>query len=89
MCLPGCRRWRRGWTWKRCWPPTREAIIAGGTEAVWREWLARWRAWPRLRAVQRDNLFFIPADIVHRHGPRILQGAEAICAALEQARSRR
>ncbi len=66
-----------------------EAIIAGGTEAVWRDWLARWRAWPRLRAVQRDNLFFIPADIVHRNGPRILQGAEAICAALEQARSRR
>ena len=66
-----------------------EAIIAGGTEAVWQGWLVRWRAWPRLRAVQRDNLFFIPADIVHRHGPRILQGAEAICAALEQARSRR
>lgn len=66
-----------------------EAIIAGGTEAVWRDWLARWRAWPRLRAVQRDNLFFIPVDIVHRHGPRILQGAEAICMALEQARSRR
>ncbi len=66
-----------------------EAIIVGGTAAVWRDWLARWRAWPQLRAVQRDNLFLIPVDIVHRHGPRILQGAEAICVALEQARSRR
>lgn len=66
-----------------------ETIIAGGTENVWREWQARWAAWPQLRSVQRGNLFFIPVDIVHRHGPRILQGAEAICVALEQARSRR
>lgn len=66
-----------------------EAIIAGGTDDVWQEWLVRWRGWPQLSAVQRGNLFFIPVDIIHRHGPRILQGVERVCAALEQARTRR
>ena len=65
-----------------------EAIIAGGTEAVWQEWRSRWAAWPQLRSVQRGNLFLIPVDVIHRHGPRVLQGAERVCAALEQVRAR-
>jgi iron complex transport system substrate-binding protein len=66
-----------------------EAIVAGGTDTAWSEWRARWRGWPTLRAVQRDNLFFIPVDVIHRHGPRMLQGAETVCRALDQARARR
>ncbi len=66
-----------------------EAIIAGGTDHVWQDWRARWRSWTTLRAVRHDNLFFVPVDVIHRHGPRLLQGAEAACRALEQARARR
>ncbi len=51
--------------------------------------LERWRAYPRLRAVERGNLILLPEDVLVRPGPRLIQGVEALCHALEQARSRR
>jgi iron complex transport system substrate-binding protein len=48
-----------------------------------------WQRWTRLRAVRAGNLFSIPPDLMQRHTPRILQGAEMLCADLEQARGRR
>ncbi|TCW81895.1 cobalamin-binding protein [Burkholderia sp. SRS-46] len=51
--------------------------------------LARWRAWPALTAVARDNLFAIDGDLLTRASPRIAQGAAALCADLDIARSRR
>lgn len=66
-----------------------EAIVAGGIEADWRSWRARWRALPVLTAVRRNALFFISADLLHRHGPRMLDGAARLCRALEHARAAR
>ncbi len=66
-----------------------EAIVASGMGEARPEWLGDWRRWPQLRAVRHDNLFFIPPDLIQRHTPRILDGAERLCAALEQARTRR
>lgn len=66
-----------------------EAIVASGMGEARPEWLDGWRRWQQLRAVRRDNLFFIPPDLIQRHTPRILDGAERLCAALEQARTRR
>ncbi len=65
-----------------------EIILASGMESLWPEWQTRWRAWPGLAAVKADNLFFIPPDLIHRNGPRILEGAEQVCAALAQARTK-
>lgn len=48
-----------------------------------------WLRWPRLHAVRAGNLFRIPADLMQRHTPRLLEGAERLCADLEQARQRR
>ena len=66
-----------------------EAILASGYEPLWPEWRERWAAWPALSATLHGNLFFIPPDLIHRHTPRILQGAEQICVALEKARADR
>lgn len=63
-----------------------EVILASGYEPLWPAWHERWRSWPTLSAVSRGNLFFIPPDLIHRHSPRILQGAEQVCAAIEEAR---
>lgn len=65
-----------------------QAILASGYEALWPEWRDRWRNWPGLSAVEHDNLFFIPPDLIHRHSPRILEGAERVCAALDQVRKK-
>ena len=66
-----------------------DAILASGHAPWWPAWRDRWRAWPALSAAARDNIFFIPPDLIHRHSPRILQGAEHVCAALEKARPAR
>jgi iron complex transport system substrate-binding protein len=63
-----------------------EVIVASGMAEERPEWLDQWRRWPQLRAAQRGNLFFVPPDLLQRHTPRILDGAERICAALESAR---
>ena len=66
-----------------------EAIVASGMGDARPEWLDQWARWPQLEATRRDNLFFIPPDLIQRHTPRILDGAERLCAQLETARTRR
>ncbi len=66
-----------------------EVILASGYEPLWPEWRDRWRAWRSLAAVKHDNLFLIPADLIDRQTPRVLQGAEQVCAAIERARTGR
>lgn len=51
--------------------------------------LAIWRAWPRLTAVARGNLFSIDGDLINRPGPRLADGIDELCRDLERARSRR
>ncbi|MBF0165477.1 MAG: cobalamin-binding protein [Magnetococcales bacterium] len=66
-----------------------EAIVASGMDASRPEWLDHWQRWSPLLAVRRGNLFFVPPDLLQRHTPRILDGAELLCDQLEQARQRR
>ncbi len=49
---------------------------------------AFWQRWPRMRAVQGDTVFKVSSDLVTRASPRLAQGVEVTCAALEQARQR-
>jgi iron complex transport system substrate-binding protein len=66
-----------------------EVIVASGMGESRPEWLDDWRQWKTMTAVKRDNLFFIPPDIVQRHTPRLVDGAERLCAHLETARGKR
>ncbi|MFN4341903.1 MAG: cobalamin-binding protein [Azonexus sp.] len=66
-----------------------EAIIATGMGDARPEWLQDWDKWPQMTAVKRHNLFHINPDIMQRHTPRILDGAEKLCAHLDVARSHR
>jgi iron complex transport system substrate-binding protein len=65
-----------------------EAILASGMDEARPEWLNDWQRWPQLTAVRRNNLFFVPPDLLQRHTPRILDGAERLCDALDTARQR-
>jgi len=65
-------------------------VIAGATsEASMRGRLDNWKAWPRMLAVRRDNLFMVHTDLISRHAPRILEGAQALCELLDSARAKR
>jgi iron complex transport system substrate-binding protein len=66
-----------------------EAIVASGADARPPPWLDDWHTWPQLTAVARGNLFYIPPDLIQRHTPRLLEGAELLCDALDTVRERR
>jgi iron complex transport system substrate-binding protein len=75
-----------------------EAIVtageAGGRAAAWQRApssasLAPWRRHARMTAVRRGWLFTLNGDLISRPGPRIAQGAEAMCAALDEVRRER
>ena len=66
-----------------------EVIVASGMGESRPEWLDDWRRWTTLTAVARDNLYFVPPDLLQRHTPRILDGAGKLCMHLETARAKR
>ena len=66
-----------------------EAILASGMDDSRPEWLDDWKRWTSITAVARDNLFFVPPEVIQRHTPRLLEGTERLCQHLETARSRR
>jgi len=66
-----------------------EAIIASGMGEERPQWLDNWKAWPQLQAVENKQLFFIHPDLIQRHSPRLLDGAEIMCQQLQQARAAR
>ncbi|SCZ50747.1 iron complex transport system substrate-binding protein [Thiohalomonas denitrificans] len=61
-------------------------IIASGMGEERPEWLDDWHRWKSIDAVARNQLHFIPPDLLQRPTPRALEGAERLCRALEQAR---
>ncbi len=63
-----------------------DVIIASGMGEARPDWLDKWQAWKNLRAVKNQHLYFVPPDIIQRHTLRILDGAEAMCRAIDQAR---
>jgi iron complex transport system substrate-binding protein len=63
-----------------------DVILASGSGGDPPAWLDGWRRFPGLRAAARGHLYSIPPDVIQRHTPRILEGAEQVCAVLERVR---
>ena len=63
-----------------------DAIIAGTEGAVRPAWLDDWKRWTTLPAVAQGHLYTVDANLLHRPGPRFLDGMEGLCAALDAAR---
>jgi iron complex transport system substrate-binding protein len=66
-----------------------EVVITGDLNRADADNLALWRAYPAMLAVQRDNLFALDGDLLNRPGPRMIEGAAALCKSLEIARGHR
>ena len=65
-----------------------EAIVASGSNDAQPQWLEMWRQFPGLAAAARGQLYAVPADLIQRQTPRILDGAERLCGRLEAVRAR-
>jgi len=48
-----------------------------------------WRQYPTMKAVRNGNLFTVDGNLLNRAGPRMIQGAAAMCEKLDQARKHR
>ena len=65
----------------------RPALIVAGTEGARRPaWLDAWRRWSSLPAARDAGLAVVDADLLHRPGPRFVDGVAQLCAAVAKAR---
>jgi iron complex transport system substrate-binding protein len=65
-----------------------DVIIAGGYGGVTPEWLGAWNQWSSMKAVQSKSLYTVDADQLSRMGPRIVEGMQQLCKAIDQAREK-
>ena len=63
-----------------------EIILTSGAESGAADGLKRWQRWPRMLAVQRQNLVVLPPDLLSRMGPRFADGTQRLCEAIDRAR---
>jgi iron complex transport system substrate-binding protein len=66
-----------------------EVIVASGPDGTRPPWLDEWKAFPGLAAVRHGNLYAIRPELLQRHTPRLLDGAEELCRILEDVRRKR
>jgi iron complex transport system substrate-binding protein len=63
-----------------------EVILASGMGSARPAYLDDWSRWPRVPAVRNGLVAHIPADLITRPGPRLIEGATRVCDMLERAR---
>jgi iron complex transport system substrate-binding protein len=66
-----------------------DVIVASGAGGERPAWLDAWKAFPGVRAARHGQLYSIPPELIQRHTPRLLDGAERLCAVLDQVRAAR
>ena len=65
-----------------------EVIVTGDGEGDAERRLDLWKRWPQLSAVKHGNLFSVSDDFISRATPRLLEGGQQMCQALDKARTR-
>jgi len=66
-----------------------QVIVAGTNGAAKPAWLSAWMQWPAIDAVRHRDLYAVDANLLHRPGPRFVDGVAQLCDVLEQARRSR
>jgi iron complex transport system substrate-binding protein len=63
-----------------------ELILSTGMANIADQWLERWKSMSIIPAVKNNHLYSTIPDLLVRHSPRLLQGAENVCQLLDKAR---
>jgi iron complex transport system substrate-binding protein len=74
-------------------PVSMEAVVAANPDVILAtgtagetDWMQRWQGLTQMTAVQRGQLYTLDRNLITRSGPRIVDGALEVCAALDRAR---
>ncbi|MBI1964810.1 MAG: cobalamin-binding protein [Betaproteobacteria bacterium] len=65
-----------------------EVILGGGSAGGEQALVSQWRESP-IDALRKLPVFYIDPDLIQRQTPRIVDGAKAVCAALDRVRNNR
>jgi iron complex transport system substrate-binding protein len=63
-----------------------EVIFYAGSEDQAEKVFKDWRRWPQMEAVRKNHLHIVDPDLMNRPTPRMLQGIQQLCDALDAAR---
>lgn len=63
-----------------------DVIVTASVEGISNDQLDHWKNYSGLNAVEKNNLLFVPASLISRPTPRLLEAAERMCEKLEIAR---
>lgn len=63
-----------------------QVIVISESDGNPPDWTGDWQRWPGISAVSNQQIYVINPDLLHRHGPRIAEGAEQMCAYIDKAR---
>ena len=66
-----------------------DVIVVGDAAGEPAASLLAWRRWPELKAVSQRHLYAIQRELLVRHTPRLLDGAQQLCRLLEGVRDQR
>ena len=66
-----------------------EVILSGDQRNQSSGGVNLWKPYTTMTAVRRGNLFSLNGDLLSRSGPRMIDGAAALCEKIEQARQHR
>lgn len=66
-----------------------QVVIAGAEKKNQLAWLDRWKRLSSITAVQNGHIYFIHPDLLSRHTPRIIDGAEKMCNFLAKVRNQK
>ncbi len=66
-----------------------DVILVSAPPARAAERLDAWRRWASLRAARRDAIVAVDPSLLNRSGPRVADGAAAVCEALDRVRAGR
>jgi iron complex transport system substrate-binding protein len=64
-----------------------DAIVSADVKSQSQAGIDIWQRYGTMQAVKNHNLFILDADELNRPGPRIIEGAQALCKVLDQARA--
>ena len=70
-------------TWEAVVQANPQVIIS---DVINSDWTSRWAKWSVISAVKNKKLYSIHPDVIERASPRLLDGVEQMCEAIEQAR---
>jgi iron complex transport system substrate-binding protein len=63
-----------------------EAIVTARPDPADKSWEPFWRRFPGLFAVEAGNLYTVPTNEMHRHGPRAIGATRLLCQRIDEAR---